>query len=383
MERETGFEPATSSLGKVGWTCLQQLSVSGALYRLTASLAKSAFSSLTPSNRGFFEVQSHCHSYLDLRGIPWQSQPGLHRPGRQPWESTLPRSFSPPADRRRSSGMASAAEILQFEHADLLISKQKLERARGIEVVRIKREQRTQDLCFSSRPFVLCGLPVRRLPKDQLLYERRNGKFVLQITGHPEFGVPFGQDRLVPIFLATLAVQQKSQTIRFRTAAEMLESFGMHTGGKEYRRLVGAFERIFGATIFFGTDSFSGKATMIQLILFALAFRITSCSFIILSETGILCPGSTSQLRPPQTRTGQPTYQYDRTTHTLTTAGRRRTAGRVAVMIISAHAVAVVARRTTSAVCPSVRAHGDFPPPVEFVLVHSGAKLVGARVYIR
>ena len=86
--------------------------------------------------------------------------------------------------------MASAAEILQFEHADLLISKQKLERARGIEVVRIKREQRTQDLCFSSRPFVLCGLPVRRLPKNQLLYERRNGKFVLQITGHPDFGVP-------------------------------------------------------------------------------------------------------------------------------------------------------------------------------------------------
>jgi hypothetical protein len=160
--------------------------------------------------------------------------------------------------------MASAAEILQFEHADLLISKQKLERARGIEVVRIKREQRTQDLCFSSRPFVLCGLPVRRLPKDQLLYERRNGRFLLQITGHPEFGVPFGQDRLVPIFLATLAVQQKSQTIRFRTAAEMLESFGMHTGGKEYRRLVGAFERIFGATIFFGTDTLSGKATMIQ-----------------------------------------------------------------------------------------------------------------------
>ncbi len=70
----------------------------------------------------------------------------------------------------------------------------------------------------------VCGLPVRRLPADQLLYERRNGRFVLQITGHPEFGVPFGQDRLVPIFLATLAVQQKSQVVRFRTAAEMLES---------------------------------------------------------------------------------------------------------------------------------------------------------------
>src|SRR5262245_33717558 len=38
------------------------------------------------------------------------------------------------------------------------------------------------------------------LPADQLLYERRNGKFVLQVTGHPDYGVPFGQDRIVPIF---------------------------------------------------------------------------------------------------------------------------------------------------------------------------------------
>jgi hypothetical protein len=166
--------------------------------------------------------------------------------------------------RHRLTGLQAAGQILKELHGDLIISKQKLERAKGIELVRIKREQRTQDLCFSSRPFVLCGLPVRRLPKDQLLYERRNGHFVLQVTGHPEFGVPFGQDRLVPIFLGTLAVRQKSQLIRFRTAAEMLESFGMHTGGKEYRRLVEAFERIFGATIFFGTDTLTGKAKVVQ-----------------------------------------------------------------------------------------------------------------------
>ena len=36
--------------------CLQRLSVSGALYRLTASLAISSFSSLTASNRGLIEV---------------------------------------------------------------------------------------------------------------------------------------------------------------------------------------------------------------------------------------------------------------------------------------------------------------------------------------
>src|SRR5688572_5313845 len=38
-----------------------------------------------------------------------------------------------------------------------------------------------------------------------------------------------------PIFLATLAVRQQSQTIRFKSGSEMLETFGMQKGGKEYR----------------------------------------------------------------------------------------------------------------------------------------------------
>jgi len=44
----------------------------------------------------------------------------------------------------------------------------------------------------------------------------------------------------------------------------MLETFWMQKGNKEYKRLVGAFERIFGATIFFGTDNMAGKAKLVQ-----------------------------------------------------------------------------------------------------------------------
>jgi len=131
-------------------------------------------------------------------------------------------------------------------------------------MVRERREQGNQLLGFSSRPFVLCGLPIRRPPAGQILYERRNGHFTLQVTGHPVFGLPYGQDRLVPIFLATLAVRQQSQTIRFRSAAETLDSFGLAKGGKEYRRLVAAFERIFGATIFFGTESMKATARVVH-----------------------------------------------------------------------------------------------------------------------
>jgi Plasmid encoded RepA protein len=163
-----------------------------------------------------------------------------------------------------SGGMTSAGSVLKRMVPELVVSKQKLRQAESSCIVRLKREEGKQNLGFSSRPFVLCGLPVRKPPKDELLYERKNGNFVLQITGHPEYGLPFGQDRIVPIYLATLAVRQQNQTIRFRTAAEMLETFGMHKGGKEYRRLVAAFERIFGATIFFGTDMLNGRAKVVQ-----------------------------------------------------------------------------------------------------------------------
>src|SRR5678815_3455316 len=155
-------------------------------------------------------------------------------------------------------------ELLARTHGELLVSKQKRRQAEGIALVRQRREEGRQNLGFNSRPFVLCGLPLRRPPRDQLLFERRNGNFVLQVTGHPEFGLPFGQDRLVPIFLATMAVKQQSPTIRFRSASILLDWFGLSKGGKEYRRLVAAFERIFGATIFFGTDTTRPTARLVH-----------------------------------------------------------------------------------------------------------------------
>jgi hypothetical protein len=45
----------------------------------------------------------------------------------------------------------------------------------------VKREEGKQNVGFSSRPFVLSGLAVRT-PIKQMLYERRNRNFVLQVT---------------------------------------------------------------------------------------------------------------------------------------------------------------------------------------------------------
>lgn len=111
--------------------------------------------------------------------------------------------------------------------------------------------------CCAACRFVAC-------PQANFYTSAEKGRFTLQVTGHPDFGVPFGQDRIVPIFLATTAVRQQSPVLRFRSAAQMLETFGMQKGGKEYRRLIQAFERIFGATIFFGTHEERPKARVIS-----------------------------------------------------------------------------------------------------------------------
>ena len=108
---------------------------------------------------------------------------------------------------RKIIGLERAGDLLKCCHPELVVSKQKLRQAEAIELVRLKRESVSQNLGFASRPFVLCGLPIKRPAKGALMHERRNGHFLLQVTGHPTYGVPWGQDRLVPIFLATLAMR--------------------------------------------------------------------------------------------------------------------------------------------------------------------------------
>jgi len=75
-------------------------------------------------------------------------------------------------------------------------------------------------LTARARPFVLCGIPVRRPHHHILEYSRRNGRFRLRVIGHPDFGLPFGQDRLLLIWIASMATWQKNREIRFQSAAE-------------------------------------------------------------------------------------------------------------------------------------------------------------------
>jgi hypothetical protein len=71
---------------------------------------------------------------------------------------------------------------------------------------------------------------------------------------HYETSVPYGQDRLIPIWLATLALQQKSPTLHFDSPSQLLDYFRLRKDGSQYRRMKGAFQRVFAATIFFGSE---------------------------------------------------------------------------------------------------------------------------------
>ncbi len=177
-----------------------------------------------------------------------------------------------------------AGLTLRETHGQFVVSKQKIRQAEAIATVRTNRDNMSQNLGFTSRPFVLCGLPVKRPPASTLIHERRNGAFVLQVTGHPEYGLPWGQDRLVPIYLATLAVRQGSPQIGFESAAEMLDAFGLQQGGSQYRRLIDAFKRVFGATIFFGTDTLRERCRVVH-----------HCRFNFINEARIWYARSPSQ----------------------------------------------------------------------------------------
>lgn len=149
-----------------------------------------------------------------------------------------------------SSSPASVASVLP----SIGISKQRVKRIEKVLLVREQRNERRQELAFNARPFVLCGLPLRRPDSDQLSHVRRNGKFFLQVIAHPQFGLPYGQDRLIPIWVATMAVRQRSRVVRFGAASEVLDFFHLFKDGKRYHRIMEGFQRIFAATIFFGSN---------------------------------------------------------------------------------------------------------------------------------
>lgn len=60
-----------------------------------------------------------------------------------------------------TGGLLRIGPLLADLHPDFVISKRRMRKVDSIECVRRNREAARQNLGFSSRPFVLCGLPVK------------------------------------------------------------------------------------------------------------------------------------------------------------------------------------------------------------------------------
>jgi hypothetical protein len=73
------------------------------------------------------------------------------------------------------------------------------------------RTQETITISAGSRrklsPLQPFAVLLKHPPKNVLLHIRRDGQFFLRVVGAPQFALPFGQDRLIPLWIATLAVK--------------------------------------------------------------------------------------------------------------------------------------------------------------------------------
>jgi hypothetical protein len=102
------------------------------------------------------------------------------------------------------------------------------------------------EIAYYPRALAICALPVRRPSEGQ--WTHQFGDCALTLTSHGTDGLPYGQDRLIPLLLGTLAQRQDSRTLCLGSAYQMLNMFGIAPDGRGYQRLEQRFERIASCT---------------------------------------------------------------------------------------------------------------------------------------
>src|SRR3954468_13223958 len=110
--------------------------------------------------------------------------------------------------------------------ADTKKNTRDLSRAKHVEVTVQAREFEEQTLAFHIKEFLLCGLPYKPLQASE--YLRRNGKFSTQMVGLKNYGLPYGQARLVLIWMVTafqLLGCPENHLLRFRSASDIIRAF--------------------------------------------------------------------------------------------------------------------------------------------------------------
>jgi hypothetical protein len=141
--------------------------------------------------------------------------------------------------------------------------------------VRAVREADKQRVGYLARPFILCGLPFKKPKQGTSHYKRENGDEVLEITASPEYGLPFGMDMEVLIWVSTLAARSRKKNngkiprvLEFASGSEFLKAFGLPLDGPSYRRAQDRFLRVFYSTWFFGKKNQRRRTRMFAVRFF-------------------------------------------------------------------------------------------------------------------
>ena len=95
---------------------------------------------------------------------------------------------------RKAAGLQQIGSLLREVHPELIISKRRFRKVESIE-----RAAQTGERPSESGVLIQTSCPLRPAgpaPAGRsLLHERRNGQFILQVIGHPGYGLPWRQDR--------------------------------------------------------------------------------------------------------------------------------------------------------------------------------------------
>lgn len=127
-----------------------------------------------------------------------------------------------------------------------------------VEKLLNKRLSIEQEIGWLFRPLALCPFPAQSLGEiliidkygnervsHEIIWRRKSGNIKVEVLAHPDYGVPFGQDTLIILFLANEARRQKSRRIKVNFYRDFMRMFDMNANsGSKYRLVVDSLKRI-------------------------------------------------------------------------------------------------------------------------------------------
>ena len=133
--------------------------------------------------------------------------------------------------------------------------------------IRADRQLKEQDLGWLFRPLAVCPFPAapqgkriiiedgKRIEEFRVLWTRRASNIKVEVLGHPEYGIPYGQDALVVLYLAYEARRQGSRKIKVNFYRDFMRMFEMNpNSGRKYQLVVESLRRIRHASFSWEVD---------------------------------------------------------------------------------------------------------------------------------